>query len=70
MKRPVWTQRRLERITLLLTALFVALTLLWFLIPRGDPAAPAAVTAKYLISWSFRSSVRTASGKIMSAPAS
>ena len=47
MKRPVWTQRRLETITLLLTALFVALTLLWFLIPRGVPAAPTAVTAAH-----------------------
>ena len=47
MKQPVWTQRRLEKITLLLTALFVALTLLWFLVPRGDPAAPAPVTAAH-----------------------
>ena len=34
---------RLEKVTLLLTALFVAFTLRWFLLPRGDPAVPAAV---------------------------
>ncbi len=43
MKPRTWTARRLERVTLLLTALFAAFTLLWFLAPRGDPAAPTAV---------------------------
>ncbi len=34
MKKPVWTATRLEKLTLLLTALFVAVTLVWFLLPR------------------------------------
>lgn len=43
MKKPVWTATRLEKLTLLLTALFVAVTLVWFLLPQGDPAAPTLV---------------------------
>lgn len=42
-KKPVWTLRRLEGLTLLLTALFAALTLVWFLLPGGEPAAPTLV---------------------------
>ena len=44
MKKPAWTAGRLEKVTLVLTALFAAVTLLWFLVPRGDPTVPAAVT--------------------------
>ena len=43
MKKPVWTADRLEKVTLALTALFAAVTLLWFLLPRSDPAVPTVV---------------------------
>ena len=43
MKKPVWTAGRLEKLTLALTAIFTAVTLLWFLLPQGDPAVPAVV---------------------------
>lgn len=43
MKRVEWTAVRLEKVTLLVTALFAAVTLLWFLLPRSDPAVPTAV---------------------------
>ena len=43
MKRPAWPAGRLEMLTILLTAAFAAVTLVWFLLPRGDPAVPTVV---------------------------
>ena len=43
MKPASWSAGRLEKLTLLLTALFAAVTLAWFLLPKGEPAAPTAV---------------------------
>lgn len=43
MKKPLASASRLEKATLLLTALFVFVTLIWFLLPQGDPAAPTVV---------------------------
>ena len=43
MKLSFWPAGRLEKLTLLLTALFAAVTLAWFLLLKGEPAAPTAV---------------------------
>ena len=43
MKPPAWPAGRLEKLTILLTAVFAAVTLVWFLLPRGDPAVPTVV---------------------------
>ena len=43
MKPPAWPAGRLEKLTILLTAVFAAVTLVWFLLPRGDPAVPTLV---------------------------
>lgn len=42
-KRPVWPEGRLEKLTLALTVLFAAGTLLWFLLPRSDRLVPTVV---------------------------
>ena len=41
--KPVKNASGLEKLTLALTALFAAVTLLWFLLPRSDPAVPTVV---------------------------
>ena len=46
-KKPEWTASRLEKLTLVLTAIFVAGTLLWFMAPQGDPAVPTVVEAAH-----------------------
>ncbi len=43
MKWEAMSAGRLERLTLLLTAVFGLVTLVWFLLPRGESAVPTTV---------------------------
>ena len=43
MKWEAMSAGRLERLTLLLTAVFGLVTLVWFLLPRGEAAVPTTV---------------------------